>query len=133
MALLGELSLTGAVVAPLAGAAVSGASGATPGRGHRAAVDLGWMSAMLALVAAGVMGLRGPFMVAVDGRHGQVVLGLWAEQLTVTLVALVCIVGAAVQSFSLRYLQGDRTARPASSSWSSSARCSSCRSCGSRA
>ena len=111
MALLGELCLTSAVVAPLAGAAVSGASGAAPGRGHRAAAGLGWMSAMLALVAAGVVGLRGPFMVAVDGRHGQVVLGLWADQLTVTLVALVCIVGAAVQSFSLRYLQGDRTAR----------------------
>ena len=111
IAALGELCLTAAVAAPLAGAVVSAASGAAPGRGHRTAAGFGWLSALLAFVAAGVVGLHGPFLVALYHRHGQVVLGLWADQLTVTLVALVCLVGAIVQSFSLRYLQGDRKAR----------------------
>lgn len=110
-AVLGELSLIGAVVVPLAGAAVSAASGAAPGRGHRAAAGLGWMSALLAFVTVGVVAAQGPFLVAMGYGPGQVVIGLWANQLTVTLVALVCLVGAVVQSFSLRYLDGDRTAR----------------------
>ena len=106
--LLGEMCLVGAVGAPLAGA-VAAAGGRA--RGLRAAAGLGWISALLAVVAAGVVALHGPFVAAADGRGGQVVLGLWADQLTVTLVVLVCVVGAVVQSFALRYLEGDRTAR----------------------
>jgi uncharacterized protein YbcC (UPF0753/DUF2309 family)/NADH:ubiquinone oxidoreductase subunit 5 (subunit L)/multisubunit Na+/H+ antiporter MnhA subunit len=109
--LFGELCLTGSVVAPLVGAVVSAAGGRACGRGHRAAAGLAWMSAVLALVTAVLVALRGPFVVALHGGRGQVLLGLWADQLTVALVALVCVVGAVVQSFSLRYLQGDRTAR----------------------
>ncbi len=108
---VGELCLIGAVVSPLAGSAVSAASPPAPGRGHRAAAGLGWASALLALVAVGVVGLRGPFVVALDDGHGQVLVGLWADQLTVALVAVVCTVGAVVQSFSIRYLDGDRSAR----------------------
>ncbi len=108
---LGELCLAGAVVAPLVGAGVSAAGERVPGREQRVAAGLGWASALLALVTAALVALRGPFAVAVDAAHGQVVLGLWADQLTVALMVLVCVVGAVVQSFSLRYLQGDGTAR----------------------
>jgi NADH:ubiquinone oxidoreductase subunit 5 (subunit L)/multisubunit Na+/H+ antiporter MnhA subunit len=105
------MCLAGAVVAPLLGAAASAAGGRVPGRGQRAAAGLGWVSALLALVTGVLVALHGPFAVAVDAAHGQVLLGLWADQLTVTLMVLVCVVGAVEQSFSLRYLQGDRTAR----------------------
>ena len=92
-ALLGELCLAGAVGAPLAGAVAAAGGRAW---GLRAAAGLGWISALLAVVAAGVVALHGPFVAAADGRGGQVVLGLWADQLTVTLVVLVCVVGAVV-------------------------------------
>ncbi len=108
---LGELCLAGAVVASLVGAGVSAAGGRVPGRGQRAAAGLGWVSALLALVTAGLVVLGGPLVAAVDEANGQVLVGLWANQLTVILMVLVCVVGAVVQSFSLRYLQGDRTAR----------------------
>lgn len=108
---LGELCLAGAVLAPLLGAGVSASGGLRPSREQRVAAGLGWASALLALVTAALVALRGPFAVAVDAAHGQVVLGLWADQLTVALMVLVCVVGAVVQSFSLRYLQGDGAAR----------------------
>jgi NAD(P)H-quinone oxidoreductase subunit 5 len=104
---IGELCLTGALGAPLAGAVAAAAGGV---RGLRAAAHLGWTSALLAVVAAGVVALRGPYLAAAD-TGGHVVLGLWADQLTVTLVVVVCVVGAVIQSFSLRYLESDRTAR----------------------
>jgi len=111
LAFLGELALIGSVVAPLAAAALSVANPSTLGGGRREAVGLAWLSATMAVSAAVVVGLRGPFVVGVDATHGEVLVGLMADQLTVTLVALVCMVGAVVQSFSLRYLQGDTTAR----------------------
>jgi len=106
----GELVLVGAVLAPLAGAVVSVAGGGAPLRRCRAAAGLGWISAALAIAAATWVGLRGPFGATVGGTYGRPVLGLWADQLTVTLLILVCGVGAVVQSFSVRYLQADRTA-----------------------
>ncbi len=106
----GELCLAGAVLAPLTGAAVSAAARRAPGWRCRAATGFAWLSALSALVAAASVALHGPFVVAVDGAYGRPVLGLWANQLTVTLTVLVCAVGAVVQSFALRYLQGDRTA-----------------------
>jgi NADH:ubiquinone oxidoreductase subunit 5 (subunit L)/multisubunit Na+/H+ antiporter MnhA subunit len=109
--MLGELCLAGAIVAPLVGAGVSAAGERVPGREQRAATGLGWVSALLALVTAVLVALHGPLVVAVDIGHGQVLLGLWADQLTVALMVLVCVVGAVVQSFSLRYLQGDGAAR----------------------
>ncbi len=108
--MLGELCLAGAVLAPLLGAAVSASGGRVPGRRCRTATALAWLSALLAFVTAVSVALRGPFVVAVDSAHGEPVLGLWANQLTVAVMVLVCAVGAVVQSFSLRYLQGDRTA-----------------------
>jgi NADH:ubiquinone oxidoreductase subunit 5 (subunit L)/multisubunit Na+/H+ antiporter MnhA subunit len=111
IAVLGGACLAGAVVAPLAAALLSVVRAPKPGRAQQTTTRLGWLSALLALVAAALVGLGGPFLVAVGGRPGHVALGLWADQLTVTLVVLVCVVGAVVQSFSLRYLQGDLTAR----------------------
>ena len=109
--MFGEVCLVGAVVAPLLGAAASVAGGRVPGRAQGAAAGLGWVSALLALATAVWVALRGPLVVAVHVGHGQVLIGLWANQLTVVLMVLVCVVGAVVQSFSLRYLQGDPTAR----------------------
>ncbi|MCL4423229.1 MAG: sodium:proton antiporter [Actinobacteria bacterium] len=108
--MIGELCLLGGVLAPLAGSAVLAVPRRTAGWRCRTATGLAWLSTLLAFAAAVSVGLHGPFVVALDSRHGQLVLGLWANQLTVTLAVLVCAVGAVVQSFSLRYLQGDRTA-----------------------
>lgn len=103
--MFGELCLCGSVVAPLIGAGLS----LTPRwRDSRALVALGWLSVTLALGALFSVGLTGPFVVALRSSNGVPVVGLWANQLTVTLAALVCAVGAIVLSFSLRYLQGDR-------------------------
>lgn len=108
--LFAEVSLPGAVLAPLVGAIVCTAGKRVPGRACRTATGLAWLSALLALVTVAVVALHGPFVVAVDGAHGPPLIGLWANQLTATLMLLVCTVGAVVQSFSLRYLQGDPTA-----------------------
>ena len=107
---LGELCLAGAVLAPLVGAVISIVGGGAPGRRCRTAAGLGWVSAGLAIVAATLVALGGPFGVTLHGAYGRPVLGLWADQLTVTLLVLVCGVGAVVQSFSVRYLQADRAA-----------------------
>lgn len=108
--LVGELVLVGAVLAPLAGAVVSVTRGGTPRRRCRIAAGLAWVSALLAIAAATRVALGGPFGVTLGGPHGHPVLGLWADQLTVTLLLLVCGVGAGVASFSLRYLQADPVA-----------------------
>ncbi|MHB1786091.1 MAG: proton-conducting transporter transmembrane domain-containing protein [Acidimicrobiales bacterium] len=110
MSVLGELCLAGAVLAPLVGAIVAVVGTGAPGRRCRTAARLGWVSAGLAMVAATSVALGGPFGTTLDGVNGRPVLGLWADQLTVTLLVLVCGVGAVVQSFSVRYLQADRAA-----------------------
>ncbi|MHB1739674.1 MAG: proton-conducting transporter transmembrane domain-containing protein [Actinomycetes bacterium] len=107
---LGQLCLAGAVLAPLTGAIVAVVGKGLPGRRCQTAAGLGWVSAGLAIVAATSVALGGPFAVALVGAYSQPVLGLWADQLTVTLLVLVCGVGAVVQSFSVRYLQADRAA-----------------------
>ncbi len=110
LSLLGRLWLTGAVAAPLAGATISIIGQRGPDRRCRTAAALGWSGAVLALAAALWVALRGPFTVTLVTGGGRPLVGLWANQLTVTLLVLVCVVGAVVQSFSLRYLQGDRAA-----------------------
>lgn len=106
---LGRTLLAGTVALPLLGMLGSLAAGGALGRGHRWVVALGWSGALMALGALVTVALGGPFGLEV-GPHSQPVVGLWADQLTVTLVTLICLVGAVVQSFSLRYLQGDRSA-----------------------
>ncbi len=107
---LGVACLVGAILAPLAAGVVSvGGGGASEGR-CRAAAGLGWVSAGLAIVAALSVAVGGPFAATVGGASGWPALGLWADPLTVTLLVLVCGVGAVVQSFAVRYLQADRAA-----------------------
>lgn len=110
MGVPGDLCLVGAVVAPLVGAVISVAGGGDPQRRCRTAAGLGWVSAGLAVATATLVALRGPLGATLAGAHSRPALGLWANQLTVTLLVLVCGVGAVVQSFSVRYLQADRTA-----------------------
>ena len=107
---LGKLWLTGAVAVPLVSASVSAIGGRERDRRCRTATTLAWSSAVLALAATLWVALRGPFTVVLVAGGGRPVVGLWANQLTVTLLALVCVVGAVVQSYSLRYLQGDQAA-----------------------
>lgn len=107
---LGELCLTGAVLTPLVGVAVSVRARGGLGRGCRAAARLGWVSAALAVITGVAVALRGPFTVTLGGTAGRPMVGLWADQLTVTLLVLVCGVGALVQSFAVSYLQADQAA-----------------------
>ncbi len=107
--IIAELSLIGAVVAPMAGAVVSVAGKGLPGGHCRVAAGLAWTSALLAVGAAVSVAVGGPFIAAVDTRGGEPLFGLAANQLTSVLLVLVCVVGAVLQSFSLRYLQSDRT------------------------
>lgn len=104
---IGETCLAGAMLVPVAGALFALLGRAAPARRCRAAANLAWLSAALAVGAAASVAVRGPFGVALDSGHGRPVLGLWADSLTVTLLVLVCGVGAVVQSFSVRYLQAD--------------------------
>ena len=69
---------------------------------------LAWLGVGLALVTAVYVLVYGPFIVSIKGTAGQPSVGLWASPLTVTLLVLVCVVSAVVQSFSVRYLQADR-------------------------
>ena len=108
--ILGELCVVGAVLTPVVGAVVAVVGKGLPGRRCRAAASLGWASAGLAIGAAASVALANPFVVALGDAHGRPILGLEADQLTVTLLVLVCGVGAVVQSFSVRYLQADQEA-----------------------
>ncbi|WP_298207681.1 proton-conducting transporter membrane subunit [Ferrimicrobium sp.] len=102
--------MVGAVLAPLVGSGISIVGGGSD-RGRRIAAKLGWLSAVLAITTAVSVALGGSFGVTLEGLYGRPILGLFADQLTVTLLVLVCGVGAVVQSFALRYLLMDRRAR----------------------
>ena len=106
--LIGQICLAGAVTAPLAAAAISLTGSGLAG--CRKASRLGWASAAAAVIATIVVALNGPYTLTLNAIHGNPVFGLIANQLTVTLLLLVCVVGALVQSFAGRYLQTDRSA-----------------------
>lgn len=74
-------------------------AGRAPGRGQRAAAGIGWVSALLALMTAVLVALRGALVAAVDVEHGQELVGLWANQLTVILMVLVAVWVAAGAAF----------------------------------
>ncbi len=118
-ALVGAVSVAGSLCTPLLGAARSALRGPAGDEPEPWGARLAWVSALLAAVSVGVVVLQGRFLVGIHagGRPGGVVLGLLADPLTVTLVLLVCVVGALVQSFSRRYLRGD----PAASRFSAAA------------
>lgn len=107
--MIGRCCLAGAVVAPLVGAVVVGAGPGSQQRRCQRAARLGWVSALLAVAVMVSVALGGSFGLTVLGTSGRPALGLWADPLTVTLLVLVCGVGATVQSFSVRYLQADPT------------------------
>jgi len=106
---LGRVCLAGALALPLVGAGVAITGG--PGtRGSRRAARLASGAALLAIAATAVVARRGPFGLGRVGAAPASTPLVWADPLTVTLLVLGCGVGAVVQSFSLRYLQGDPSA-----------------------
>jgi len=110
MGVIGQVGLIGAVAAAVVGAAVSAAGMGTVDRRCRTTAQLSWLSAVLVLLTVVSVAWRGPVLAVVDGVPRRPAVGLWANQLTVTLMLLISVVGAMVQSFSLRYLQGDPSA-----------------------
>lgn len=100
---LGRMWLIVAVLAPLAGGMVGG--GWTGPQGRRTAAAATVAAALSAVSAGVVVASTRPFQVTVGGRHPWV--GIRADHLTVTLLVLVCAVGAIVMVYSLRYLRGD--------------------------
>jgi NADH:ubiquinone oxidoreductase subunit 5 (subunit L)/multisubunit Na+/H+ antiporter MnhA subunit len=107
MVVLGRLGLGAALVLPVAGLVIAGMLGGASGRARRVVVGLGWAATLGALGGLVAVAAGAPFGLLERGRTGSVVVGLWADQLTVTLLVLVCGVGALVQSFAVRSLQGD--------------------------
>lgn len=109
--LVGTFSLGGSLCIPLLAAAVSLRRGSGGAPSTRLGIGLAWSAALLAAGSAAAVAVEGPFLVGIrSGRQpGAVVAGLWANPLTITLVLLVCVVGAVVQSFSGRYLRADPT------------------------
>ncbi len=103
--LIERACLAGAVLIPLAGAVVVRAGG-----GRRIAVTASWIAAgaagaVLVLVAAG-----GPAPVSLIAGPGAPPLNLVASPVTAGLLALICGIGALVQSFAARYLRADAAA-----------------------
>lgn len=100
---LGRMLLIVAVLAPLAGGIVVGWRTGPEGRRLASAATV--VAALSAVAAGVVVASTHPFEVTVGGRRPW--LGVRADHLTVTLLGLVCAVGAIVATFSLRYLRGD--------------------------
>lgn len=107
---LGKIFLVAAVISPLLGAIASVPRFSPKGSRQRVVTGLGWVATGCALLAAIAVAVTGPFTVAISNSQHQPVIGLWANQFTVTLLFLVCMVGATVQSFSVRYLGPDTEA-----------------------
>lgn len=102
--------LIGAVIAPFVAATVSQIGPRSALMRCRNATRVAWVSAALATVTAVSVVIDGPSGAVVRDARGGPVVGLWADQLTVTLLVLVCVIGALVQNFSVRYLQADANA-----------------------
>ncbi|MFF4653047.1 proton-conducting transporter membrane subunit [Streptomyces sp. NPDC001380] len=99
---LGQAALAAAVGVPLLAATGTGGSQAAA----RWRAGWSWVAAAAAVVALVAVAVGGP--VGLVARAGSLpAWGLVADGLTVSLLTLVCLVGALVQSFSGRYLSGD--------------------------
>ncbi len=103
---VGGVALAGTLGALVLGAAVT-VAGARRHRARAGAVTA-WAATGLAAVSAVVVGVAGPFGVGWRAGAPGALEGLWADPLTVSLLVLVCGVGALVQSFAARYLAADR-------------------------
>ncbi len=106
----GKLCLVAAVISPLFGAITSFPRFSATGSRRQVITGLGWIATGCALTAAIAVAVNGPFTVAITNSQHQPVVGLLANQFTITLLVLVCMVGATVQSFSVRYLGADQEA-----------------------
>lgn len=105
---LGKLMLVGAILLPIVGALIVLIGSWSREQRCRLAARLGWFSALLAVGSLISVAVSGPFIAVIVGDGKSPLIALWANQLSVTLLVLVTVVGALVQSFSLRYHQGDR-------------------------
>jgi len=109
---VGKISLLVAVAGSLAGS-VSTLSlwGATMVARLRRCQSFAWLSAMAAVMNLLLVVVKGRYEVSfsLPGSHHSIQL-LLANPTTAFLLLLICGVGAVVESFSLRYLQGDADA-----------------------
>lgn len=108
--LLGELCLTATIIVPVASTIISIPRLDSAKSRCRIVAGFGWLTAGLAIITAVTVAISGPFTVTLANSKHQPIMGLLANQFTVTLLVLVCIVGAIVQSFSVRYLLPDQAA-----------------------
>ena len=111
MTTVGRLCLVGTVVAPLLGAGAMTVLRTRRQAGARLSASLQWVGVALAAVLVVLVAVHGTVDAGIHSGR-SVVVGLSANRLTVTLIALVLGIGAIVQSFSVRYLRTDpRSAR----------------------
>ncbi len=106
MTTVGRLCLLGTVAVPLLGAGATALlRGRRPG-GARLSAGLHWSGVALTGVLVVLVSVHGATDVGIHSGR-SVIVGLSANRLTVTLIALVLGIGAVVQSFSVRYLRTD--------------------------
>ncbi len=108
--MLRELCLSGVVLALAVGLAVFMLP--FPGDAIKSKIStrLSWLSALFSLLSAVFVAWRGPFSLIVVGTHAHPAIGLLANRFTVTLLLLISVVGAVIQTFSVRYLQAEQNA-----------------------
>ena len=106
MTTVGRLCLFGTVAAPLLGAGAMALLTARRLTGARLSAGLHWFGVALTGLLVVSVAIHGPVDLGIHAGR-SVVVGLSANRLTVTLVALVLGIGAIVQSFSVRYLRTD--------------------------
>ncbi len=107
---LAEGCLAGAALTPFLGTVVARSRRPLATIRLPIVTTLSWISVTFAAVTAVIVAISGPVGITVNGSSGRPLVGLWANHLTVTLLVLVCGVGAIVQSYSMRYLRSDREA-----------------------
>ena len=106
MTTVGRACLVGAVAAPLLGAGAMALSRARRQTGARLSAGLHWFGVALTGLLVVSVAIHGTIEIGIHSGRSLIV-GLSANRLTVTLVALVLGIGAIVQSFSVRYLRTD--------------------------
>lgn len=116
---VGELAadacLLGALLGPFAAAVGTTVSAVVRRRRtappSRLATSLAWGSALFALGLVARVALGGSFVLLAGRATNPPLFGVVADRLTVTLLAVVSIVGALVGSFARRYLAADPSLR----------------------
>lgn len=108
--LLGQVCVAISVLAPAIGAAASWRS-TRSASGPRVAATMTGIAAISAIALWTVVAIHGPIALEAPWRGRGPLVGLYADHLTVTLLTLICGVGALIQSYALRYLRTDTRAR----------------------